>query len=158
MQNRLFITARNRLTLGLAKFGNTRRTRLAFPFVAAFSLVSLSACTDSADTFPMNAAAQQAGPLKVQFVRTGVGNGPVTITLGDGEVLKGRYRVAFNESEGFAFSGPYSASSVVISGGPVQFVATGPTTQILCRGSSSTSGHGNGQCQTFDGAVWAVSW
>jgi hypothetical protein len=73
-------------------------------------------------------------------------------------VLTGEYRVAFGSSEAFAFSGAHSASAIVISDGPVQFVATGPKTQLLCRGTSTPMGHGSGQCQTYDGAVWAVSW
>jgi len=120
--------------------------------------MSVGGCTDTADTFPLNAAAKQLGPVKVVFVRTGVGSGPVTITMADGEVLTGRYRVAFGTSQGFAFSGGQSASALVISDGPVQFVASGPKTQILCRGTSSTMGHGNGQCQTYEGAAWAVNW
>jgi len=121
-------------------------------------LVTISACTDTADTFPMNAAAQRLGPIKASFVRTGAGRGPVTITMSDGEVLTGEYRVAFGSSVGMAFSGTKSASAIVIGDGPVQFVVAGPKTQILCRGTSTTMGHGNGECQTYDGAVWAVSW
>ena len=91
-------------------------------------------------------------------MRTGIGRGPVTITMGDGEVLKGQYRVANSSAQGFAFAGGQSASALVIGDGPVQFVASGPKTQMLCRGTSSALGHGNGQCQTFEGAVWAISW
>lgn len=119
---------------------------------------SLAACTDSADVFAMNAEAKAMGPVKISFERTGTGRGPVTITMADGEALIGEYRVAFGASEAFAFSGSHSASAIVIGDGPVQFVARGPKTEMLCRGTSSTIGHGNGQCQTYDGAVWAVSW
>jgi hypothetical protein len=122
------------------------------------TLFALLGCADTADTFPLNAAAKQLGPVKVTFERTGVGRGPVTITMADGEVLTGEYRVAFGTSAAFAFSGAHSASALLIGDGPVQFVATGPKTQVLCRGSSTTMGHGSGQCQTYDGAVWAVSW
>ena len=121
-------------------------------------LAGLCGCTDSADIFPLNAAAQRLGPVKGSFVRTGAGRGPVTITMASGEVLRGEYRVAFGSAIGTAFSGTRSASAIVISDGPVQFVMTGPRTQMLCRGTSSTMGHGNGQCQTFDGAMWAISW
>ena len=114
--------------------------------------------TDTADVFPMNAAAKRLGPVTAAFGRTGLGRGPVTITMGDGEVLTGEYRVAFGSSVGFGFSGAQSASALVITDGPVQFVANGPKTQMLCRGSSTTMGHGSGQCQTFEGAVWAISW
>jgi hypothetical protein len=106
----------------------------------------------------MNDAAKKLGPIQASFVRTGIGRGPVTITMADGEVLKGEYRVAFGSAEGFAFSGGHSASALVITDGPVQFVLTGPKTQMLCRGNSSTMGHGSGECQTYEGAIWALSW
>jgi hypothetical protein len=122
------------------------------------SLMGLSACSDTIDTFPMNDAAHNLGSIKASFVRTGVGRGPVTIKMADGEVLTGECRVAFGNSAGMAFSEGKSASALVISDGPVQFVATGPKSQILCRGTSSTMGHGSGECQTYDGAVWAISW
>jgi hypothetical protein len=124
----------------------------------AFATVVLIGCTDTADTFPLNTAAKQLGPLKATFLRTGIGRGPVTITMADGEMLKGEYRVAFGSAQGFGFSGSQSASALIITDGPVQFVVTGPKTQMLCRGQSSTMGHGNGQCQTYEGAVWAISW
>jgi hypothetical protein len=122
------------------------------------ALMALCGCATTADVFPKNEAAKRLGPVKATFERTGTGQGPVTITMGDGEVLTGEYRVAFGTSVGMAFSGTQSASALVITDGPVQFVATGPKTQILCRGTSSTMGHGNGECQTYDGAVWVISW
>jgi hypothetical protein len=124
--------------------------------LALFGL--LSGCADTADTFPLNDTARNLGPMHVTFVRTGMARGPVTITMADGEILKGEYRVAFGTAESVAFSGAHSASAIVISDGPVQFVATGPKTQLHCRGRSTAMGHGNGQCQTYNGAVWAVSW
>jgi hypothetical protein len=133
---------------------------LALPVALSVALVvTLGACsTDTADVFPMNAAAKQLGPVRASFVRTGTGRGPVTITMGNGEVLTGEYRVAFSSSVAMAFAGTHSASALVIGDGPVQFVATGPNTQMLCRGSNTTMGHGSGQCQTFEGALWAISW
>ena|ERR1700704_5517104 len=143
-----------------------RNTGLA---IVALSL-GLAGCTDTADVFPMNAVAQQRGPVHASFVRQGIGRGPVTITMADGEILTGEYRVAFSSAIGSQFGnasvsngygtafGSWSGSSIVIGDGPVQFVASGPRTQLLCRGTSSTMGNGNGQCQTFDGAVWAISW
>jgi hypothetical protein len=131
---------------------------MRFLLPAALAVVLLPGCTDTADVFPMNAAAKELGPVKVSFVRTGIGRGPVTITMADGEVLTGEYRVAFSSSAGTAVAGPWTASTIVIGDGPVQFVATGPKTQMLCRGQSTTMGHGSGRCQTYEGAVWAVSW
>ena len=126
--------------------------------VALAFLIALGGCTDTADVFPKNSAAQQYGHVRVSFVRTGIGRGPITFTMADGEVLTGEYRVAFGSSVGMAFSCGRSASAVVIGDGPVQFVASGPKTEILCRGTSTPMGHGDGECQTFDGAVWMMSW
>jgi hypothetical protein len=142
-----------------ATFRYSDGMRIATPVaVVLAALTALAGCTDTADVFPMNAAAQRLGPVKATFIRTGTGRGPVTITMADGEVLTGEYRVAFDSSVGMAFAGPRSSSAIVINDGPMQFVATGPRTQMLCRGTSAPTGHGNGQCQTFDGAVWAISW
>jgi hypothetical protein len=146
------------MTMGSALRSPDERLPMRAATLFLLSLILLSGCSDTADTFPMNAAAKELGPIQVSFVRTGIGKGPVTITMADGEILKGEYRVAFGTSTGMAFAGPVTASAIVIQDGPVQFVATGPKTQMLCRGNSSTMGHGSGQCQTYEGAVWAVSW
>jgi hypothetical protein len=138
----------------LEKIIRTRKSRV----ILIVLLVTLGGCTDTADMFPLNAAARQLGPVKASFVRTGIGRGPVTVAMADSEILTGEYRVAFGSSVGMAFSGTRSGSAVLISDGPVQFVMTGPKTQMLCRGTSSTMGHGNGECQTYDGAIWAISW
>jgi hypothetical protein len=123
-----------------------------------FVLALLCGCTDTADTFPMNDAARRIGRLQVSFVRTGVGRGPITITMPDGEIATGTWRVAFDGGVGMAFSGGKSATALAIGNGNVQFVAHGPTTEILCRGTSSPFGGGSGECQTYEGAVWGVSW
>lgn len=134
------------------------KPKIIFSVLTAAIAAFISGCMDTADTFPLNAGAKKSGPPKIEFARTGLGSGPVTITMADGEVLEGKYRVAFGMTEGFAFSGAHSATALVIGDGPVQFVARGPKTEMLCRGTSSIAGHGSGQCQTAEGAVWAVSW
>ena len=135
-----------------------RYRRLAKAAVAVWALIALAACSTTASTFPLNDAAQRLGPIRVEFVRSAAGRGPVTITMADGEVLRGGYRVAFGTVDDFGFGRRSSASDLVITNGPVLFVANGPRTQILCRGNSSTMGLGSGQCQTYQGAVWGMSW
>jgi hypothetical protein len=66
--------------------------------------------------------------------------------------------VAFGGAVGMAFAGGRSAAAIAVGDGNVQFVVTGPKTQILCRGTSSPFDSGTGQWQTYEGAVWAVSW
>ena len=94
---------------------------------AAFlGLIALGACSETANTYPLNYSAQRRGPVKVEFVRSTIGGGPVTVTMADGEVLKGAYRVGFRTADGFGFAGRSSASPLVIPNGPVHFVAKGP--------------------------------
>jgi len=126
--------------------------------VIVAALIGLCGCADTADVFPSNDAAKQMGRPRVEFVRTGVGRGPVTITMPDGEILTGTWTVAFGGTIGMGFSGGRSASAITIGDGNVQFVASGPKTEVLCRGQSSSFGHGAGECQAYEGALCAVSW
>lgn len=124
---------------------------------AALAVVTVSACTDYADVFPLNDAARQIGTPRLTFTREG-DRGPVTITMPDGETLIGTYRANHSGFVATAFSGARSATAVGIGGASVQFVANGPRTQMLCRGEGGGFGHGSGECETTTGARWAVSW
>ncbi len=55
--------------------------------LALAALGAVAGCTGTADTFPLNDAAKNLGPIKVTYMKTGIGSGPVTITMADGEVL-----------------------------------------------------------------------
>jgi hypothetical protein len=123
----------------------------------------LNPVTDTADVFPLNDAARKIGIPQASFVRLGTGQGPVTITMPDGEVLTGTYRVAFNTESstgiGLGFAGQISVASVQsVGSGIMQFVAHGPKTALLCKGYSTPAGHGQGQCQNLDDALWTISW
>jgi hypothetical protein len=125
----------------------------------ALALVfSLSACTSSVDVFPLNPAAVATGDPQISFVREGIDQGPVQAIMPDGEVLHGYYRVARGGALAMAFSGGQTATAIGMGEGGVQFVLRGPHTEMLCRGSVSLGGHGNGECQDVRGAVWAVSY
>jgi hypothetical protein len=127
-------------------------------FLAFAALGLLAACTDNADVFPLNDAAHKIGDPKIEFVRQGTDSGPVTITMPNGELLHGHYSVARNGGMAMAFSGGRTATAIDVGDGGVQFVARGPSTELLCRGSVSFGGHGNGKCQSVEGAIWAVSY
>ena len=98
------------------------------------------------------------GNPEISFVREGIDQGPVKAVMPDGEVLHGYYRVARSGDLAMAFSGGQTATAIAMGDGGVQFVLRGPQTEILCRGSVSFNGHGNGECQNVQGAVWAVSY
>jgi hypothetical protein len=132
--------------------------RLIQPGIWIVALPLLSGCTSTADVFPLNASARAIGDPDIKFVREGIDQGPVTATMPDGEVLHGHYRVARDGGMAMVFSGGQTATAIGEGGGGVQFVLRGPRTEMLCRGSVSFGGHGNGECQTEDGALWAVSY
>jgi hypothetical protein len=140
----------------------TNRRRISRPLIRTGQLLValglLSACTSTADIFPLNASARAIGDPDIKFVREGIDQGPVTATMPDGEVLHGHYRVARDGGMVMAFSGGQTATAISKGGGGVQFVLRGPRTEMLCRGSVSFGGHGSGECQTEDGALWAVSY
>jgi hypothetical protein len=142
--------------------GMTNQRRVGRPLIhigqLLVALSLLSACTSTADIFPLNASARAIGDPDIKFVREGIDQGPVTATMPDGEVLHGHYRVARDGGMVMAFSGGQTATAIGEGGDGVQFVLRGPRTKMLCRGSVSFGGHGNGQCETEDGALWAVSY
>jgi len=134
------------------------RARCLQSLIACAFVSVLTACTDRADVFPLNDAAHKIGTPTITFVGQGIDRGPITITMPDGEVLHGYYRVARSGGEVMTFSGGQTANAIGFGDGAVQFVAKGPLTELLCRGTSSISGHGSGQCQTFEGALWTVNY
>jgi hypothetical protein len=120
------------------------------------ALLVLTACAKTATMTPLNPEAQHLGSPKFEYTATGLGQGPVTITMPDGELLNGSWSVA--QGGGFATAvGPGgSASAFVLSGGGNFFVAaTGPKTSLACQGNVSF-GHGGGICRTPDGTVYQM--
>jgi len=143
--------------------------RLLIPGVM---VLTLGGC--SAHVIAMNPASERLGPIKVSSVRMGATHGPVTVKMGDGEVLTGEYWGTYSlaqslgfanggdlgqsEPRAFGFSGNASPRGLRINDGPVHFVVNGPKTKILCRGRSGSMGYGDAECQTIDGAWWVIYW
>lgn len=127
------------------------------------ALVALAGCAGTATSFPLNAQAQTLGPLQIDYTATGLGYAPVKIKMASGEVLHGTAHAVQQDGgvvTGFA-SGPHGVTTytgVGAGGGVMQFVATGPQTQMLCRGTFSPFGHGAGECRTYAGALWSITW
>jgi hypothetical protein len=123
-------------------------------FIAALALAELcGGCADQARVYPLDEAAMQAGVPKIEFVRSGLGSGPVTITMPDGEVLQGEYQVTENAAIGMGFSGGRSATAIGYgSGRPVVVNAVGNRGTIMnCEGALDIGGHGSLICQTGRG-------
>jgi hypothetical protein len=122
--------------------------------LAGTALALLSGYTDTAMLAPMNEAATQTGMPHFEF-RRGLPHGPVTITMPNGEVLHGQFRVVDNTSIGIGFAGSTSFTAIGFGGGgrPVLVQATGDQgTTIICRGTVDMGGHGGGVCETTRGA------
>ena len=111
----------------------------------------LSGCADTARVFPLDQASAQAGIPKFDFVRQGLGHGPVTVTMPDGEILKGEYQVTENAAVGMAVAGRSIATGVAYGSGRHTVVsATGDRGTIMnCDLMLDISGHGSGVCQTL---------
>jgi hypothetical protein len=120
--------------------------------------VLLASCADQARIFPMDDVALQAGVPKVEFTRYGLGHGPVTATMPDGEVLRGEYQVTENAAVGFGVSGARTTTAVGYgSGRPVVINTVGERGTIMnCEGTADLGGHGSAVCQTNKGGKYRV--
>lgn len=111
---------------------------------------AVAGCADSARVYPLDAAAMQAGTPKISFERRGMGRGPVTVTMPDGEILRGEYQVTENAAVGIGFAGTQTATAIGYgSNRHVVISATGDHGTIMnCDGTADIGGHGSGICQT----------
>jgi hypothetical protein len=131
-------------------------------FMRAIIILALgslcTACTDTGRIFALDDASLAAGTPTFEFVRQGIGRGPVTVTMPDGEILKGEYQVTNNDSVGVAFAGGHMATALASgSGRPVAVNATGPRGTIMtCDGALDIGGHGTLVCQTNHGTKYRV--
>lgn len=128
--------------------------------------IALAACARNADIAPLNATAVATGTPRVDLTLYGTGYGPATMTMPDGEVLQGHYRLAVGGavSSGYATAvGPYGAATVSSSAvttpmqNPFTLQATGNRgTTITCQGSAGGLGHGDAICSTNRGAQYQM--
>jgi hypothetical protein len=124
----------------------------------AFALM-LAGCTDYARLSPIDPAATQAGTPKIKFEWRGLGRGPVTVTMPDGEVLQGEYQVTNNDSVGVSIPGVQIGTTVASgSSRHVAISANGDRgTIITCDGTTDSAGRGSGTCETSRGYKYRVT-
>lgn len=126
-------------------------------YKAVLLLLLLGGCADSARIFPMNQAAMQSGTPKFDFVRQGMGRGPVTVTMPDGEILQGEYQITENAAVGMGFSGGRSATAIAYGSGRHTVIAASGTKTIMnCDATADIGGHGSGICETNSGGQYRV--
>lgn len=133
-------------------------TMPARPEVAvAFVLALVGGCTDQARVFPLDEAAMSAGTPTIEFVRQGMGRGPVKVKMPDGELLEGEYQITENAAAVVGFSGARVSTAVGYgSGRGVVLSANGPRTIMNCEGTADIGGHGSGTCTTSQGARYRM--
>jgi hypothetical protein len=133
------------------------------------AVVALSGCASTPSAFPANEKARVAGNLRIKIVRYGTTSGPVTVWMPDGEVLQGRWSVIVGGAVGFGStyasvygsggfasgSGFHSAMAVGLSA-PGVADAVGPSGRTVHCEVMSSGAHGNGACETSDGALYRV--
>jgi hypothetical protein len=113
------------------------------------STIALCGCTERGPLYPLDQTSAQAGSPVVEFTRRGMGSGPVTVTMPNGEILHGEYRVTENAAMVMGFSGSHVSTAVGYgSGRPVVVQATSDSgTVMTCEGSADIGGHGSGICE-----------
>ena len=115
--------------------------------IAWAGFLTLAACAESANTYPVNQAAFQIGLINIQFTTYGTGSGPITATLPNGEILKGNYAVTDDGTFSVIADRFGTASAYSTSGGkPVEADATDGKVTLSCALRVSFGGHGGGAC------------
>lgn len=109
---------------------------------------ALAGCADQARIYPMDDVALRVGTPKLEFVRQGMGRGPVTITMPNGEVLRGEYQITENAAAAFGIAGGHTATAIGYgSGRHTVITAVGDRGTIMnCEATTDIAGHGSGIC------------
>lgn len=131
-------------------------TRISAPIIL-LSAAGLLGCTSQARIYPMDDAALKAGAPKIEFTQYGLGRGPVTITMPDGEILKGEFQVTDSATIGTGVVGLTSVTAMSSGPSAVVLAATGDRGTIInCEGTTDIMGHGSGICSTNKGRKYRV--
>lgn len=112
---------------------------------------------DHARLYPLNDVATRLGVPQIEYVRRGTGNGPVTVTMPNGEILRGEFQVTRNETVGVGFFGARSTTAISAGTSSGVMSAIGDRgTVINCDGVLDIGGHGSGACEISQGARYRV--
>ncbi len=126
----------------------------------------LSGCGRAVSMVPLNDAAAAAGNPKMDLTLYGTGYGPAVVTMPNGDVLNGNYRLAVGGVVTSGTAVAYTARrSAVASGTAVSTSLQNPFTlqaagsrgvSIVCSGSAGGMGHGDAVCTTNNGAQYQM--
>jgi hypothetical protein len=114
--------------------------------------------SDTANVYALDDVAKLFGRPKVEFVGQGIGNRKVKITMPDGEILRGEYRVTENSAAGFA-GAHVGAVPGYVSGRATVIHATGESGVVMtCEGATEPGGHGSAICDTGARGKFRISY
>jgi hypothetical protein len=133
---------------------------------AAFAVAALLAgCASTTNLYPENDIALKCGPLKGTLMKYGVGSGPISITMPDGEVLTGQYTMNLGGAVGFGSTygggrSTFSTASVTPMGSTIEADLSGPKgTTMRCElRNNNLTARGNGECRASNGAAYRVQY
>ncbi len=145
------------------------KQKVLLVFLTISSLIFLS-CSKQARMYPVNDIASQTGVLKAKYIDSGSGGGKISLTMPDGEILKGEYTTVDQSVVGFGSI----YKSVYVSG---DALGTGSTPAVSISGSHSGmvamfgnrgtmmqceyyvggwAGNGKGACKSSSGAIYRL--
>ncbi len=87
--------------------------------VVGLASAALAGCVAGGTLYPANDLARTLGVLQARITKAGMGSGPISITMPNGEVLAGRYSVNVGGSVGFGsvYSSVYGAGGSATGSG-----------------------------------------
>ena len=126
----------------------------------------MAGCARAVDMVPLNDVATTAGIPKMDVTLYGTGYGPATVTMPNGEVLNGHYRLAVGGAVSSGYATVYTPRGSAVAAGtavstpmqnPFSLQAAGARgTTMTCSGSAGGLGHGDAVCMTNLGAQYQM--
>lgn len=154
-------------------------------FLVFTAILSLTACEMTVAAYPTNKAAMKRQITEFKYTDTGMGSGPVKVTMSDGEILQGEYTTVssgmtqtFSQAtaQGYATGSSFDSngnssfgtatstasangSSLTIggTGGGIANLVGNKGTAMKCNYSTnSLTGSGAGTCDTSKGEQYQI--
>lgn len=134
--------------------------------LSAAATLALFGCAREARLYPANSQAGK-GALTAKFTDSGLGKGPVELTMPDGEVLKGEFSTTDTSTYGFGTAVALTRYTPVVSTastsstpgsmpGVLSAVGTNGTQMHCDYVVNSLTSSGSGNCQTNKGAAYEL--
>ncbi len=151
--------------------GDSRQEEgMMYKLTACFCVLFLTGCAEDARLYQINVEpGKPAQVIHATYMSYGLGHGSISVTMPDGEVLKGEYDVVERGSSSFgsvygSVYGPGGNASGMATGSALAIPNSSEGTAVLLgsRGTSMTcefvtnnwTGKGNGACKSSSGGLY----